>query len=471
MQNLAGQETGQVAGSLVINPGVVVKLGGSRIETSTGSGSQLIAEGTASNPIVFTSLLDTTYGAGGTFATTNLATQKPAQGDWGGLFFGPVSSGSLDHVVLQYAGGQTSIEGGSDTFNPVEIYQADVRIADSTLQNNAGGGGGDRNGRQASSAAVIYVLGAQPVIVNNIIQNNSGPAISVNVNSLNNDVVPDLGRSTGLSAAYTQFFNNYGPLVRLNELAANSLNGMIVRGGQLTTQSIWDDTDMVHIVQDGIETGNLQTESGLRLQSSSTQSLVVKLNGTNAGFTADGTPLDISDRIGGTLQIIGQPGHPVILTALADSTVGAGVDPSGNPDNATNNVPVGTGLLPVVPTPANGTVISNDTAVSTVGHFQVDFANGGGTLGFLQGNSGLTAQGNSELFTNQNFIYDYLQYVDVGSNGGAIALRDSTITQPATLTAPNTVVSKGKFAGANGMVAAGRPPARSPLAPRWPPRR
>ena len=34
-------------------------------------------------------------------------------------------------------------------------------------------------------AATIYVIGAQPVIVNNIIRNNAGDAISINANSLN----------------------------------------------------------------------------------------------------------------------------------------------------------------------------------------------------------------------------------------------------------------------------------------------
>ena len=372
---------GVVAGSLVINPGVVVKLGGARIETTIASGSQLIAEGTAANPIVMTSLLDTSYGAGGTFATTNNAGQTPKAGDWAGIYFGPGTSGSLDYVILQYAGGQSTIEGGSeDSWNPIEIYQANVRIADSTLQNNAGGGGGDRNGRQASSAAVIYVIGAQPVIVNNIIQNNGGPAIDINVNAPNNDVVPDWGRSTGLSLSsavaanytqvannygplYTQFFNNYGPLVRLNALGNNTINGMVVRGGALTTQSIWDDTDIVHVVEDAIEVGNQQTQSGLRLQSSSTQSLVVKLNGLYAGFTADGTPLDISDRIGGSMQIIGQPGHPVVLTSLADGSVGAGFDPSGNPDNDTNNTGPGETQLPY-PAPTGPLSVTVDTTGS-----------------------------------------------------------------------------------------------------------
>ncbi len=360
-----------------------------------------------------TSLLDTSYGAGGTFATTNNPSQTPKAGDWAGIYFGPGTSGSLDYVILQYAGGESTIEGGSeDSWNPIEIYQANVRIADSTFQNNAGGGGGDRNGRQSSQAAVIYVIGAQPVIVNNIIQNNGGPAININVNALNNNVVPDWGRETGLSLSsaltanytqvasnygplYTQFFNNYGPLVRLNELANNTINGMVVRGGALTTQSIWDDTDIVHVVESAIEVGNQQTESGLRLQSSSTQSLVVKLLGQYAGFTADGTPLDISDRIGGSMQIIGQPGHPVILTSLNDSTVGAGFDPSGNPDNATNNNPNSTGKPGDWQSVTIGEY-SNDTNMAEINEQELAWVNGKDT-----NNTPQTAQYLGALAPNQ----------------------------------------------------------------------
>ncbi len=317
------------------------------------------------------------------------------------MYFGPATSASLDYVILQYAGGESTIEGGSeDSWNPIEIYQADVRIADSTLQNNAGGGGGNRNGRQSSSPAVIYIIGAQPVIVNNIIQNNAGPAISVNVNALNNDVVPDWGRSTGLANAYTQFSNNYGPLVRLNALGNNTINGMIVRGGALTTQSIWDDTDIVSVVESAIEVGNQQTESGLRLQSSSTQSLVVKLNGIDAGFTADGTPLDISDRIGGSLQIIGQPGHPVVLTAIADDSVGAGFDPSGNPDNDTNNVVSEAQLpYPAATGPLNVTV---DTTGSDLLNAMLDRALPSGVT--VGGASYIGGSVSSGIFTNGNSV-------------------------------------------------------------------
>ena len=196
---------------------------------------------------------------------------------------------------------------------------------------------------------MIYVRFAQPVIVNNVIEDNQNAAatddadevaaISVDVNSLNSLNVPDWGRSTGFSNAYSQYDDNYGPLVRGNALANNDLNGMVVRGGTLTTEGIWDDTDIAHIVFDQIEVPNFDTYGGLRLQSSSTASLVVKLMGQNAGFTADGRPLEITDRVGGTLQVLGQPGHPVVLTSLADDTVSAGFDPSGHPMFDTDNNP------------------------------------------------------------------------------------------------------------------------------------
>ena len=82
---------------------------------------------------------------------------------------------------------------------------------------------------------------------------------------------------------------------------------------------------------------DFHTYGGLRLASRATESLVVKLNGPQAGFTATGRPLDITDRIGGSLQLLGAPGFPVVLTALADDSIGAGFDFSGRSLGDTNN--------------------------------------------------------------------------------------------------------------------------------------
>lgn len=326
---------------LAIDPGIVVKSKGSRIEV--GVGAQLIAEGTASNRVIFTSLADDRYGAGGTFDTTSDATDPnapdAAAGDWGGINFDPVSKGSLDHVLITFAGGNTPIEGTFASFNAIEIRQAEVRLANSIFETNDDGfgdnAGSDRNGRGWNAPATIFVRGSQPVIVNNIIRGNEGDAISINANAMNTRLLGDYGRSTGFVDAYTQFNDNSGPLVRLNRVVDNDINGLEVRGATLTAESKWDDVDIVHVLRQTIEIPNLHVYGGLRLQSSPTQSLVVKLAGATAGFTASGKPLDIDDRIGGTLEVLGTPGHPVVLTSLDDETVGAGFNLQGQPQNKT----------------------------------------------------------------------------------------------------------------------------------------
>ncbi len=324
-------------GRLAIDPGVVVKLGGARIEAQLGA--QLIAEGSLEKPIIFTSISDDSYGGSGTFDTTNdLGSTTTAPGQWGGLFFGATAKGSIDYATIKFAGGLTPIEGNFDFFNPIEIHQADVRIANSLLMNNANGSAnGARNGRGTNASATIFVRGAQPIIVDNTIRDNAGTVININANSLQATRQSDYGRTTGPLNEYREFVDNRGPLVRANRLQNNGVNGMEIRGAVLTTESVWDDTDIVHVLRSEITILNHHTFSGLRLQSSENESLVIKLAGANAGFTANGTLLDINDRIGGSLYVVAAPGRPVLFTSLTDDTATAGFDINGQPVGDTNN--------------------------------------------------------------------------------------------------------------------------------------
>jgi len=217
-------QTARTAGRLRVDPGIIVKLGNSRIEAERGS-SSVIAEGTTSRPVIFTSVNDDRYGTGGTFDTNgDGATTSGARGDWGGFFFSQTSSGSFDHAVITYAGGRTPIEGDFANFAPIEVHQARLRLTNSLLENNGSGAdSGNRNGRTDNVGSTVFVRGAQPVIVNNLIQNNAGPAIHINVNSLDAVNRKDAGRSTGLVGAFTEFSDNYGPLIRLNKPDNNPL--------------------------------------------------------------------------------------------------------------------------------------------------------------------------------------------------------------------------------------------------------
>lgn len=102
---------------LSVDPSIVVKLDGARIET--GIGAQFIAEGREGLEIKFTSLLDDRYGAGGTFDTANDGVSSPGSnneatpGDWGGIMLAEYSSGNIDHALFAYGGGVTRVKAPS----------------------------------------------------------------------------------------------------------------------------------------------------------------------------------------------------------------------------------------------------------------------------------------------------------------------------------------------------------------------
>ncbi len=342
----------RLSASLVIDPGTVIKLEAARIEATFGA--NVLAEGTDGLPVVFTSKLDDTIGAGGTFDTNNNGNATaPSPRDWGGIYMAPTSKLSIDYARIAYGGGTTKLDGTFRAFNTIEIQQAEARIAHTLFEFNADGFGGQgpgtRFGRLSNAQSTIFVRGSQPILIANEFRNNAGSAIEIDANSMIDDLISDPGRQTGSADRDSSFMANRGPLIRQNRFVNNGLNGLEIRGDTLTTASVWDDTDIVHVLFDGIFVGNLEHEGGLRLQSAPTESLVVKFAGygsnfnrnLGAGITANGQLTSATDRVGGTLHVLGQPGFPVILTSLKDDTVGAGLRPDGRPQNDTNNDGIG----------------------------------------------------------------------------------------------------------------------------------
>ncbi|MCG8649720.1 MAG: peptidase, partial [Pirellulales bacterium] len=342
---------GRLDASLVFDPGLVTKLRGARIEL--GQGTQLLAEGLASDPVIFTSSLNDGFGAGGTFDTNNdndtiTGAVAPQRADWSGIYAGPTSNISLDHVEVSYAGGISLLEGGfSRGFLPLELQQATGRITNSVFEFNDDGqaGAGDlgRFGRLAITPATIMVRGSQPIIVGNSFIDNRGSIIDIDIESLNDERRIDIGRQTGDIDRFSVLDDNYGPAIRfnryLNDVTSGSqLSGLEVRGGTITTATVFDDTDIAHLVFDDIVVTNFHSSGGLRLLSRPDESLVVKFDGSGTpnsdtfgtGITATGATAGVTDRIGGTVHVIGLPGAPVILTSLNDDTVGAGLKPDGS---------------------------------------------------------------------------------------------------------------------------------------------
>ncbi len=459
--------------SLIIDPGTVIKLDGARIEARLGAG--LIAEGLPSLPVVFTSLEDQRYGSGGTFDTNDRGDAGELNpGDWGGIYIGPAGSASLDYAVIAGGGGTTRIEGGFASFNAIEVHQGNLRLANSRLELNADGRGepnDERVGRGDNATGGLFVRAAAPVIVNNEFVGNQAVAISVDVNSLSDLEVSDPGRSTG-NLGRVSVAGNAGPLLQGNVFDNNRINGMQVRGGQVAVAGVWDDVDVVHVVTDSIEVPNQHIYGGLLLKSDARGSLVVKFEsdpGETAGIVVGGNLqsaseefVDIADRIGGALQVIGHPDFPVVLTTLADDTAGAGFTLNGTAGVDTNNngiVAAGSTdaslALPTGPEVNNGTLIDNDVNVNRVGHFEADIGNGNG-IGILNDGaitlSGVTVRdlATAQTLINQDYIFAYQTYVTTAD--GILSLEETTITQPATLIANDVVESRGTFDGPNGTV-------------------
>jgi hypothetical protein len=328
-----GVITARRSGRLAIDAGVVIKLQGSRIELDRGI-SQLIAEGQPNKRVVFTSLGDTRFGAGGTFDTNGSLPNNARPGDWGGIVLEAGSKASIDNAYIGFGGGSTPIEGSFDSFNVIETHQGDLRIANSRIENNAAGlATTNRTGRGGNDSATIFARGTQPIIVNNDFRANAGAVVSINANSFSDVSRPDVGRSTAGISRFTQYDDNVGPLLRGNRMAYASgtaaIQGVVVRGEEITVESVWEDTDITYVLLSEIIVNNFSTATGIRLQSKPDASLVVKLFGASAGFTASGYGLDIPDRIGGTVQVVGQPNYPVIFTSLRDDSVGSSLTPLG----------------------------------------------------------------------------------------------------------------------------------------------
>ncbi|NND99399.1 MAG: peptidase, partial [Pirellulaceae bacterium] len=342
---------GRLDASLVMDPGLIMKFRGARIEL--GQGTQLLAEGLGSNPVVFTSSLDDRFGAGGTFDTNNdnetiTGAAVPQRADWSGIYAGPTSFVSFDNVQLSYAGGISLLEGGlARGFLPLELQQAEGRITNSRFEFNdagqAGAGPQGRFGRLAITPATIMVRGSQPIIVGNTFVDNRGSIIDIDIESMGGNYRVDYGRQTGDIDRIAVLDDNFGPMIRFNRYlndptSGSQLSGLEVRAGTITTETVFDDTDIAHLVFDNIEVGNFHSSGGLRLLSRPDESLVVKFTGSGGpnsatqgtGITATGSPSSIDDRIGGMVHVIGLPGAPVILTSLDDDGAGAGLKPDGS---------------------------------------------------------------------------------------------------------------------------------------------
>ncbi len=171
---VSGSTTVNAGVKLTVGPGVIVKF-----QTGNGIGTllikgTLIAKGTASSSIIFTSVHDKGFGGD---TNNNLGGSWPNDGDWAGLTFATGSTGNvLDHVLIAY--------GGTSDGAAVTVSGTAVTITNSSVMHSGGDG-------------LHWFNGASGTIANNQIMRNAGSAIYVKGNStpdIQNNGLPTTAR-------------------------------------------------------------------------------------------------------------------------------------------------------------------------------------------------------------------------------------------------------------------------------------
>jgi len=133
---VVGRVTVDAGVTLTIEPGTVVKFQQQTYKGKLTVNGVLLAQGTADDRIIFTSIQDD---AGGGDTNTNGGATWPWAGDWDGLVFGSTGSGTLEYVWLGYGGADGNVTANGATVNLRHAFVGYSASSGLRWMNGAGG--------------------------------------------------------------------------------------------------------------------------------------------------------------------------------------------------------------------------------------------------------------------------------------------------------------------------------------------
>ncbi len=253
VQQIIGNVHIPAGSTLTIQPGAVVKFNDFANFSLTVDGT-LNAQGTAGQPIYFTTLRDDSVGGD----TQGNGQASVYGGQWDALIFNSSSTGNvLDHVEVRYGG-----EGG---IGSVIVNGGPLTLTNSTVL--------------ASGSSGVRIQNSNPTLTNILFKDNT-VAASMDLNS--------------------------NPAISGVTLTNNATNALRVDGGTMTNGGTWNDPNITYLVQDAITvpTGKTLTiAAGQVVKFREFGNFGITVNGTLAANGTVGAPIYFTttrdDSVGG----------------------------------------------------------------------------------------------------------------------------------------------------------------------------
>ena len=321
-----------VTNTLTIEPGAIVKMkSGARLTTNTGG--TIIAQGTAADPVIFTSYKDDA--SGGDTNGDGPGTQPQAK-DWHSVLINGDNGSVFKHCKFMYGGSAQSV---------LTLSTRSATVENSTFAHNFGGQPLFKGALDASEAA------SGTIIRNNIFYANVMPL------HINNNY--------SLDASNT--FHNPA-----DQGQKNTHNGIWVSGAQSPGNFNWAETEVPYVVHFGLNFGSIFTIApGVIIKNMEDSRIQLS---SNAKLLAEGTSA-----------------QPIVFTSYTDDTYGGDTNADG-----TATTPAPRGWRDILLNATNGSVfdhcifryggnglgqtLSMHNSASTVRNSTFAYNYGGGTV-------------------------------------------------------------------------------------------